>query len=723
MGDDEHCTALVPVVNDKFQDEDYCESNNDMVERAPVKVSEAEDTKNCVRIPKEELTQFVTKQDLEQVLSMVKNKNNERLLESQDLASASTLGSANTTNEGAQDQTLSEDVYSLLYVAPFKSLAFAYAAFVVCFQWVLVSLALYDLLAPGAANPLQIPSGVPIQVTIAQVFALVLAAAMQDDLLEGFMMHEWARIILKDDNLLPGTTATKCYLSVVAQCLEGSAMLTVIFILVMQSSTIIGMFLNFAALQFVWCIDNVGFTLAKNGFITAGVQEACEVVDNLKIPEGHRSKNWFKRLVFLFVCTGLLTGYGIIVHWQHSGKYICQSLVLQFGDSFNPLMSAFSGVYERTDDHVASRATYLETRGRRSRIAYCEKEKAWTWSHEGDISWLPSFVGNVQEKNSDPCSNWKARSEETDSFDITTTKAWFVKNPWSDRVQLFDHFFLACNDCGEDICNSKHGYCEGNKCLCKPGYFGLNCEFEEPCAEVSVDARQKPFPTFEGTNYWEMKPSMDVLKDEEGNVVEVYHKPVYVAEYSNGTGDSWDGLDVMLFNGRRYIITDTDQMKELQAMLYFGGGTDVRSALVGYLSNTFHAFHSLPYSSFFVSGGIDMGTPSDALTPIGLQWYESRHRSGRLYELVLGFRYPESNRGDLGSDNDMGSFNMAFFDPEQAISVDTALICGVCDEKNSCLNRQECNAGVCSCAPSYDGKLCEVESPTSLSRHNDSVSD
>jgi hypothetical protein len=79
---------------------------------------------------------------------------------------------------------LSQDVYSLIYIAPVTSVAFIYAVFVFCFQMVLMLLVLSDLINPESKdNPLSLPPGVPPSMTAAQGLCILLALAVQQDLI------------------------------------------------------------------------------------------------------------------------------------------------------------------------------------------------------------------------------------------------------------------------------------------------------------------------------------------------------------------------------------------------------------------------------------------------------------------------------------------------------------------------------------------------------------
>eukprot|EP00566_Odontella_aurita_P007972 CAMPEP_0113543680 /NCGR_PEP_ID=MMETSP0015_2-20120614/10288_1 /TAXON_ID=2838 /ORGANISM="Odontella" /LENGTH=683 /DNA_ID=CAMNT_0000443857 /DNA_START=197 /DNA_END=2248 /DNA_ORIENTATION=- /assembly_acc=CAM_ASM_000160 len=606
-----------------------------------------------------------------------------------------------------ETEELSEDVYSLLYTAPFRSTAFAYAVFVVMFQWGFAALAMIDLIDFGASNPLRVPKGVDIQVTIVQALALILAVVVQDDMIEGFAMLNTETHF---DHAHLGTSTAKWFLSAITQILEGLVMLLITFILIMQSASVNNALLNFAAMSFIWTIDDAGFALAKRGFVTDKIQVACEEVVNLKLSAPSKNHKKLKRFLFVLTCAVEMAGFGVIVHEQRTGQFLSpDTIFVQFGDSFDPFISAYSGVYVKTSKMIAGRAAYVKNKGMHiSMIAFCKEEKTWTWVQNDEYFWLLDDKDSLEEDDHriDPCAGWRVKSEETDSYDIREPSAWFVLNRASDTPQKFDHFYLASNDCSEgekSLCSSKHGSCENNVCACNPGRYGLNCEFEEPCLALSVDLRQHSFPEIDALDVLDVvSDDYELLHNTNGMPVEVYHRPVYVAEYTT------QRFDVLLFTGRRWVITDTDGMHEFRHRL--DNTTQItRAALADYLLNTFHAGHSLPFSHYFVSEKMDVGSPSDALTPTGLKWYKAREKPNQISKLGPEFSDPIFDEEEVSS----WFSESIIISPQQAILVDTVLICSVCGKDNSCLNLHDCivETGVCNCRPGYLGKLCEWATP------------
>lgn len=580
---------------------------------------------------------------------------------------------------------LTEDIYSLMYTSKIQSTAFFYALGCNVFQYIFIVLVLVDVLTKSDANnPFNLPPGVPLQVTIGQGLALLLALAMQDDLLTGIVyLHQGHRCSVGGEEL-PGATAAKWYFAALTQLLAGAGLNFVIFVLVMQSSDIIGMFLNFAALMFISEIDDIGFKLADNGFIGCSLQLACQDVRKVKLSVSKETNTIYRSIIFAIMACLLYLGYGILVSRQLHGKYLCNRVLIQLGDDFGTAYAPFSGVYKQTNLLIDQRVTYTEERRsegeRAGHIGYCSSENAWTL-----------YI----DESKGPCE-WLARSPDSNSFDVTTTnfENWLTKNTETKQTLAYSAFYLDCIDCNENICDVSQGTCDENVCICKPGFYGVSCEFEEPCEVLTVDLRTNDFPLLsEGEQV--VPPDTFQLRRVDGKIATEYNKPVYTSE-STFFGSRY----ALIFTGRRY------------AMIYsvgnqFRSPMETENAL---FTGSYHAFfdspvakrtedeNNLQYDFIFLSEPLDVGTSSHKLTPEGLAW--SYNRGG-----FDGFFDDTPQEGPVF--------------PDGLIDTDTTLLCALCDEDtNPCLNDGECNNSTyqCECfdigflwrTPGSIGALCEL---------------
>lgn len=585
--------------------------------------------------------------------------------------------------EGEQSEqvmvpALSEDAYSLIYAARLWSHAFIFGCFVATFQLAIITLVLFDLIEAPTNNPLQIPPGVDAHVTAAQGLAVILAAATNEDLFVALIrfMQGYENSSVKN---MIGVTRAKWALATGWQMISGFSMLTVIFILVMQSDSVIGMFLNFAALAFISEIDNVAFALGKHGFVTTSVQHSCERVCAEEIPRKHKYSIW-RRIIFLFICSILLIFYGVLAHQQRSGKFLCQNILVQMSDEHLPILPAFSGVYSQSGNLINNRVTYVGRKGnRRAMFAYCESIDAWTFTFA-----LPNEEGSL-----DPCK-WYARSEETRTYDITETLVWLTLNEDRSESLTLVAFYMACNDCdgGGGPCSSSYGECVLNRCICNKGRFGLNCEFEDPCPYLSEDQRLEPVPI---RTFWDIDSSgFELLRLPEDRLVTVYHRPVYVTEYSSGTKS---GLAVLLYTGRRWVLTEKHFFSKLSGLETSGdvvtGDNVTREQLAEYLDTEFHGFYSSPYFPLYISSKADIKTPTDTVSPVNLNWFRAQT-------------------------NDMIGIYLSAVEVDETQPINSNFLCKVCNNStNRCYNYNQCNVdqGECDCIEGYSGSLCEGRLP------------
>ena len=549
---------------------------------------------------------------------------------------------------------LSDDIYSIIYTAKSRSAAFSFAVFVFLFQMTVIGLILTDLIdASNTFNPMQIPPGVVTEVRIAQCLALLLSVAMQQDIITSliFLHDGYNEEVL---NSVSSANFQKWLLAAICQFLAGASLLVALFILMMQSTEVISLFLNFAALHFVSEIDNVGFAMAKLGFITDSVQNETKRVRDLKVPSRSTS-NIFRRVM---LC-GLMAGYAYVVISQRSGKFLPQSLRVQFSDDYQPFLPLFSGVYDQTkDDVVNGRVIYLERETRLGMFGYCKENRVWTFS-----------VGNM-----DPCEDWLACSPETFSFDIASTapSEWLVlsntKSGELGKTVPIPSFALSSNDCFRNDGLCVHGRCNDNKCVCDEGHYGLRCEFDAPCPHLQIDFRTMPFPS---SDYGPIPYTFDILLRSDNYPVEVYHRPVYV--YNS------DGFfDIILFQGRRWVLTNSDLLNITDSESFLSA-TD----LAEYFATDYVGIYTQTMG-YFVTDSMDVDTPRDSFTPEGLEWYRIK-----------------MNRDET----------IDFDDIDMTQPLGTAMLCAVCDEfENQCFFDGVCNEfGKCECSGKHAGALCELD--------------
>eukprot|EP00984_Skeletonema_dohrnii_P005759 scaffold2037_cov87-Skeletonema_dohrnii-CCMP3373.AAC.1 len=376
-------------------------------------------------------------------------------------------------------RVLSEDTFSFLIYSHVRSRAFFLATFVFTFQIAIYSVLAYDITHfSNPKNPLKLPVGVETPVRIASAFAIVVAIITQDDVRKvANLLRDGFDQDLADS--FQGATKTKWIMSIVLRGSEGLMGLFLTVLLIMQSTTVLDLLLNFLAMEFVSHLDDVVFVLTKEGFFGGGLQNESTKLSNTFYHASHLSTNsrtasFVTKAYFIILFTIMFAAWGIISVNQVSGKYLCNQIFAQFSEEALPMIGTFTGLFYLHKQSFAGRLSYRGRGG--SLMAYCEDETRWTLSLE----------------DSHPC-NWTAASSESTSFDVLTTASspWMVRSLSSLEAPL-THHFLACYECKyvDNFCG-EFGSCSSNQCMCNDGYYGLRCEYPEPCHMLEAEGFAK----------------------------------------------------------------------------------------------------------------------------------------------------------------------------------------------------------------------------------------
>lgn len=579
---------------------------------------------------------------------------------------------------------LNHDIYSLMFTGNLRARGFWFGLFVALFQGTIVWLVLYDLIdwSSDSTNPLQIPAGNEIAVTIARAFLMILMSQDSTDLMEGleFLIDGYHPEVL---NLCPHASVWKWALAGVAHLMVGALLVVVIFVLLMQETTVFGLGVDFVAMnKFFALIDNKAFAIARRGVFSIPLQDEIKQVDKVKIRTNTKYTN-MRGVRDMTLMALVMMGYGIITYQQQHGYFVCDSLFVQFGDVFNPGIVEISGMFDRLglDDYHDRRAVYQERSTGEFVLAYCASLKRWTMT--------PYF--DVLEPCGSDAVRVLARSGIDEGFDIlATADTWMVDAVrHGSGFNPFTHFSMKCNECDNE-CNANGGTCnESNDCVCYAGYFGVNCELEAPCPEMTISLATEPFPPF--LSDYPVPKNFTMLtfadgyrtEDEEGTFQNEY-RPVF---YGEGPNANW----VLTFLGRRWIIyglpPTTRSSKE--------------SVVAAFSSSNYSAIDSI-FAPIFVSSPMDVGSPSDGATPADLEWfYATRKFQGDVIDSVT--------RTTLDDDTPPAYATTWWVEENQPLS--TRLVCAFCDkDTNPCKNFGTCDevTRTCSCVKEV-GALCEYE--------------
>jgi hypothetical protein len=247
--------------------------------------------------------------------------------------------------EEEEGRDLQEDVFTLFFLSEPRSRTFIYSILVIALQYTIYGLLLYSLVEDDDPyrdkdNTLKVPAFVDIYVMVSQVIALLIAVITQED-----VMYTIELITVGYDPavLASHPSATRFYwvASCILRFLEGAVGVGIAFVFIVQSSTVIDIFLNFAAVEFVAGLDNVGFGLAAAGLIGRAAQEATQDAKEIKLPLRKRKHRKTRQLVVLASFVIMAAGLIWIQHKQFNGEYVvgtsCSRIEVSFPEEFRKL--------------------------------------------------------------------------------------------------------------------------------------------------------------------------------------------------------------------------------------------------------------------------------------------------------------------------------------------------------------------------------------------------
>jgi len=199
---------------------------------------------------------------------------------------------------------LGENIYSLLVVAPYFSWPFIFATFIVAIKLVCLSILITDIFFRDAEIT-------PIYVAVLKACLIPVAIAMENDLMEAFMTLAngmWHPSMLE---ISTDATHFKLYLGYVLRTVDGILALYVNYAVLLVTADTKSIFLNFAALQFLYEIDEAFYELVKMGFFGDGMEHMTVLCSQIQLGRRYGSDNhkiwifkisWLDTILFCFMC-------------------------------------------------------------------------------------------------------------------------------------------------------------------------------------------------------------------------------------------------------------------------------------------------------------------------------------------------------------------------------------------------------------------------------------
>ena len=216
---------------------------------------------------------------------------------------------------------LGENIYSLFLVSPINSWPFVFCCLVYSIKIIILSILLSDIDLKSQLT--EEPS-----VTVVKFCLVPVAVAMQEDMMYSFFFY--ANVIYSPECLKHSKSATmnRFIFSYTLRTIDGILSLFSNYFIMLITPVTLDVFLNFAALQFLYDIDDVFYELVTQGFfgdVLEGYSKICRRItmerrfgsDNTRI-FGCLRISWLDTVLF---CISLLICY-IILSIVTAARYI-----------------------------------------------------------------------------------------------------------------------------------------------------------------------------------------------------------------------------------------------------------------------------------------------------------------------------------------------------------------------------------------------------------------
>ena len=144
------------------------------------------------------------------------------------------------------------------------------------------------------------------------------------------------------------STAFKFNLHALSRILVGNIGIISTFLLVMYSTEVIDLLLNFTAMEFVATLDDSAFELAAKGFLGGTLERKVDIIRAFRYTPRNRARRRRSRLVlFLFYFVLIFSAFfAIIILQQQRSVGIENEVYIQFDDRRLESLTGVSGVYK-----------------------------------------------------------------------------------------------------------------------------------------------------------------------------------------------------------------------------------------------------------------------------------------------------------------------------------------------------------------------------------------
>ncbi|KAL7549894.1 hypothetical protein ACHAWF_013153 [Thalassiosira exigua] len=568
-----------------------------------------------------------------------------------------------TTVERQGTIAIPQSTHCLLFTENILSLPFAFAFAILLLSMGCLGLALWDGMSLGTpGNPLGVPANVRVQVRVAEFFSIIVALLMEEEIPCGTYLlrmvpRSSAMLIVYSsvENKL-GVSYAKFVISAMLRLVIGYLFLLNVFLAVVQSASVLEMFYDMLALNFVAMTDDIAFKLAKYDILGKTLRNAANApyfgVEFAKKPYFFRKKMTIAvKILYLFNFLLFVAGFLTIAVMQRKGRFQCDSISVTFGEHvWEDAQANFDGLIEKTVlVYSFFNGVYVQTGRSAGRPIYTEIRKTEDSQFETKVGAEINIVRVKQPPQKEPSPNvqvllltilfftpigawvfvhkqivmsqdvedsecpWLLRSPDTDAYDLLeVTGEWSV---WVGVIKKDAEVKVTCNYCRSDIDCNLNGKCIEGKCNCTSaaGHYGLHCELREPCQKIIGEKHDSA----KHDHAWSLVYTSDC------HPLLEYGRPVY--SLVNHLDDAWslphnitgiheDDLIDLIYSGSRWLVVNIK------------GGKNYTPGALEYKSLEYHAFWDKAFNdhSYMVSD------PTTKSFPVGVDFYQIGER-GQQY--------------------------------------------------------------------------------------------
>lgn len=199
---------------------------------------------------------------------------------------------------------LGENIYSLMVVSPVYSWPFLFSVLVILGKLTILGILLSDINFRDLRKE-------EIKVTVVKFFLIPVAVAMQEDMMDSFFFFANAIYCPSIMEHSPVATKHRLMFSYAMRIVDGVLSLFSNFFIMLITQNTKGVFLNFAALQFLYSIDDVFYELVIQGFFGDSMENLSKVCKDITLSRRPGNDNarimgirisWMDTLFFWLSC-------------------------------------------------------------------------------------------------------------------------------------------------------------------------------------------------------------------------------------------------------------------------------------------------------------------------------------------------------------------------------------------------------------------------------------